>query len=49
MPTVWIEQVDRLAHHAVRGEMWDKAVALLPAGRGSGDGALGVSRSRGVL
>ena len=27
------EQVERLAHHAVRGEVWEKAVAYLPAGR----------------
>ena len=26
------EQIERLAHHAVRGEVWDKAVALSPAG-----------------
>ena len=26
------EQVERLAYHALRGEVWDKAAALLPAG-----------------
>ena len=29
------EQVERLAHHAVRGELWEKAVRLSPAGRSS--------------
>lgn len=27
------EQVERLAHHGLRGEMWDKALALATAGR----------------
>ena len=43
------DQVERLADHAVRGEVWDKALRVLPAGRGKGHGALGVPRSRGVL
>ena len=30
------EQVERLAHHALRGEVWDKAVHLLSAGRYQG-------------
>ena len=30
-----IEQVERLAHHAARGELWDKAAELSPAGRQS--------------
>ena len=25
--TAWPEQVERLAHHALRGELWDKALA----------------------
>ena len=32
------EQVERLAHHALRGEVWDKAVDVLPAGRRQGRG-----------
>ena len=36
------EQVERLAHHALRGEMWEKAVALSPAGRAQGHGAVGL-------
>ena len=35
------EHVERLAHHAVRGELWEKAVALSPAGRRQGLRALG--------
>ena len=26
MPTAWPEQVERLAHHAMQGEVWDKAL-----------------------
>jgi class 3 adenylate cyclase/tetratricopeptide (TPR) repeat protein len=37
------EQVERLAHHALRGEVWDKAVAY---GRQAGDKALARSASR---
>ena len=35
------EQIERLAHHAVRGELWEQAVALLPqaAARAAGKGA----------
>ena len=43
------EQVERLAHHALRGEVWDKALAYWPAGRGEGHGAVGLPRGRGVL
>ena len=32
------DQVERLAHHAVRGEVWDEGGALLPAGGGASDG-----------
>ena len=31
------EQVERLAHHALRGEVWDKACHICPAG-GAGRG-----------
>src|SRR5262249_4497916 len=37
------DQVERLAHHALRGEMWDKAVAYF---RQAGDKALARSASR---
>jgi predicted ATPase len=43
------DQVERLAHHALQGEVWDKAVAYPPAGRGQGSGTLGQPRSRDVL
>ena len=36
------EHVERLAHHAFRGELWDKAVTYLRAGRDQGARALGV-------
>ena len=35
------DQVERLAYHAVRGEVWEKALLLLPTGRGQGAGTLG--------
>src|SRR5262249_22803908 len=37
------EQVDRLAHHALRGEVWDKALAY---GRQAGERALAQSAHR---
>ena len=42
------EQVDRLAHHAMRGEVWDKAVTY---GRqpGQGDRALGPAEAAEAL
>ena len=43
------EHVEQLAHHALRGEVWDKALAYRPAGGGKGHGALGPPRGRGVL
>ena len=43
------EQIEPLAVHAVRGEVWDKALGGLPAGWSKGYGALGGARSRGVL
>ena len=43
------EQVERLAHHALRGEVWDKAVHLLPAGRGQGPRPRRVPRGGGLL
>ena len=44
-----IEQVERLAHHALRGEVWDKARGLLPAGWGQSLRALGPPGSHRVL
>ena len=41
------EQVERLAHHALRGEVWDKAVTVLPAGRRQGLRPRGVPRGGG--
>ena len=43
------EQVERLAHHALRGEVWDKAVHLLPAGRCQGQRPRRVPRGGGLL
>ena len=43
------EQVERLAHHALRGEVWDKAVHLLPAGRRQGLRPRRVPRGGGLL
>jgi tetratricopeptide (TPR) repeat protein len=40
------DQVQRLAHHALRGEVWDKAVAY---GRQAGDKALARSASREAM
>ena len=49
IPTGSAEHVERLAHHAFRGEVWEKAVALPAPGRGQGPGALGQPRGRHVL
>ena len=43
------EQVERLAHHALRGEVWDKAVAYCRQAGDEGHGALGLPRGGGVL
>ena len=43
------EQAERLAHHALRGELWEKAVALSPAGRAQGIGAVGLPRGPRLL
>ena len=43
------EQVERLAHHALRGEVWDKALAYCRQAGDEGHGALGLPRGRGVL
>ena len=43
------EQVESLAHHALRGEVWDKALVVLPAGGREGPGAVSLPRGRGVL
>jgi predicted ATPase len=43
-----VEHVDRLAHHAVRGEI-GQGPGLLSAGGGEGPDALGAPRSRGIL
>jgi tetratricopeptide (TPR) repeat protein len=40
------DQVERLAHHALRGEVWDKAVAYL---RQAGDKAMARSASREAM
>jgi hypothetical protein len=42
------DQVERLASHALRGEVWGKAVAYCRQG-GEGDGAVGPPRGRGLL
>ena len=44
-----VEQVERLAHHALRGEVWDKALAYCQAGRGKGHGTVSLSRGRGIF
>ena len=41
--TGWLEQVERLAHHALRGEVWDKALAYC---RQAGEKALAQSAHR---
>ena len=43
------EQVERLAHHASRGEVWDKAVTYLRQAGAKALGALGAPRGGGVL
>jgi predicted ATPase len=35
------EQVDRLAHHALRGEVWDRALAYCRQAGGEGHGSVG--------
>ena len=43
------EQIERLAHHAVRGELREKAVALSPAGRAQGGRAVGAPGRPGLV
>ena len=43
------EQVDRLAHHALRGEVWDKALAYCRQAGEKAFMALSPSRGRGLL
>ena len=40
------EQAERLAHHALRGELWEQGGRLSPPGRAAGHGAGGLSRGR---
>ena len=47
-PTGVAEQVERLAHHALRGEVWDKALTTASR-RGTRPGALGLPRGGGLL
>ena len=44
-----VEQVELLAHHAFRGELWEKAVDLPASGRRQGGEPLGASRSGSIL
>jgi class 3 adenylate cyclase len=48
-PDRLVEQVERLAHHAPRGEVWDKAVTYSRQAGGEGYGAVSLPRGRGVL
>ena len=43
------EQIERLAHHALRGELWEKAVRVSPAGRAQGGRAVGAPGSAGLV
>ena len=43
------EHVERLAHHAVRGELWEKAVAYLRQAGDQGLGAIGQPGGRDVF
>jgi class 3 adenylate cyclase len=43
------EQIERLAHHALRGEVWDKVLVYYRQVGGEGDGTVGPPRSRRVL
>ena len=43
------EQVERLAHHALRGEVWDKALTYCRQAGDEGHGAVGAPRGRRVL
>ena len=49
LPDRLAEQVERLAHHALRGEVWDKAVAYCRQAGTKALTALGVPRGGGVL
>ena len=43
------EQAERLAHHALRGEVWDKALAYCRQAGEKAHGAIGPPRGRGIL
>ena len=43
------EQVERLAHHALRGELWDKALAYCRQAGEKSHGTVGPPRGRGVF
>jgi len=43
------EQVERLAHHALRGEVWPKALAYCRQAGGEGHDAVGLPRGHGVF
>ena len=43
------DQVERLAQHALRGEVWDRGPGVLPAGGGQSPGALGPPRGSGCF
>jgi hypothetical protein len=48
-PDCITEQVDRLAHHALRGKLWDKALTYFRQAGDQGYGALGQPGGGGVL
>ena len=43
LPTAWPKQIERLAHHALRGELREKAVHYLRQAGAQGDGAVGAT------
>ena len=43
------EHAEQMAHHALRGEMWEKAVEVYQRGRPEGGGSPGASRGRDLL
>ena len=43
------EQVERLAHHALRGEVWDKALCYSRQAGAKAEAQLGLPRGGGVL
>ena len=42
------EQVERLAYHALRGEVWDKALAYCRQAGEKGHGAVRIARPWGI-